>query len=243
MHDATASSGRIAKVLKYGGLSMATAIVVVLAAHIVWTRSGSNEWQVVSDENGIRISTLKTPGDSSLKYKVSMQVKSRLSDVVSFLSDTHTGNDLGAFDIERIEEVSAPPVFYAYDSYKLGMPAPFGEIEVMIINQYYQDPLTKQVSVNVHAAPNKRPLDNNVRRVVQLSNNWTLTPLENGSVDMESISQMDLGMPYVLANLAMPKVIDGQFDKIREILQRDSYKNKRPAFISELHEEQQADAR
>jgi hypothetical protein len=99
MHDAAASSGRIAKVLKYGGLSMATAIVVVLAAHIVWTRSGSNEWQVVSDENGIRISTLKTPGDSSLKYKVSMQVKSRLSDVVSFLSDTHTGNDLGAFDI------------------------------------------------------------------------------------------------------------------------------------------------
>src|SRR5215475_12429303 len=74
-----------ARLLRYKGIAVAGVFVVTLAAHVIWTRSGSNEWQVVSDADGIRISTLKTPGESSLRYRANMQVDSRLSDVVAFL--------------------------------------------------------------------------------------------------------------------------------------------------------------
>lgn len=220
--------------LKYGGWSIATVAFLACIAHLVWTHSGTGEWKLVSDQTGIRVSTLKVAGESALKYKVNMHVEARISDVVAFLSETETGNDLGAYDIRRIEAVSAPPVFYAYDTYKLRLPEPFGELEVVIINQYAQDPETKTVRVNVNAAPNKLPLDASIRRVVHLSNSWTLTPLTSGGVDMESVSEMDLGMPYVMANLAMPAVINEEFGKIRGLLKLAKYRNKQPAYIAEL---------
>jgi hypothetical protein len=233
---------RVSKVLKYGGLSLATVAFLAAMAHFAWTFSGTGEWQRVSGKDGIQISTLKVSGESALKYKVDMRVEARLADVVAFLSETETGIDLGAYDIRRLEAVSAPPVFYAYDTYKLRLPEPFGELEVVIINQYAQDPDTRTVRVNVNAAPNKLPPDASIRRVVHLSNCWTLTPLPGGGVNMESISEMDLGMPYVLANLAMPSVIQENFGNIRALLKLDKYKNKHPAFIAELADPDVADA-
>jgi hypothetical protein len=243
MNESTATGSSIAKVLRYGGMSLLGLFVVLLVAHVAWTNSGSNEWKVVSDKNGIRVSSMKTPGYSLLKYKVDMHVQSKLSDIVFYMSDLNTGYDVGASDIQRIEEVSASPVFYAYDTYKLAL-RPFGKLDVMIMNHYIQDPETKKVSINVYAAPNKKPVDPKVMRVVHLSNSFTLMPVQTRGVDIELISEMDLGLPYVLANLAMPGVIHEEFNKMREVLKKDRYKNKRPAFITELHEERQmSDAR
>jgi len=227
---------RVSKVFRYGGLSIAAIAFLATIAHFTWTLSGTGEWQDLDETDSIQIATLKVPGEGALKYKVRMHVDARLSDVVAFLSETETGNDLGAYDIRRLEEVSAPPVFYAYDTYKLRLPEPLGELEVVIINQYAQDPETKTVRVNVNAAPNKLPLDPGIRRIVHLSNSWTLTPLPDGGVNMESVSEMDLGLPYVMANLAMPSVIRENFSNIRALLKLDKYKNKQPAFIAELPE-------
>jgi hypothetical protein len=243
MSDSTVKkSGRLARVLKVAGLVNAVATVVVLVAHFVWTSSGSNEWRLASDKRGIKVWTLKSPGQSLLSYKVHMHVDSRLSDVVFYLSDLKTGADVGAFDIRRLEQVSAPPLYYVYDTYKLKLPRPFGLLEVMIVNQYRQDPVTKQVTLNVYAAPGKRPLQKNITRVVHLGNTWTLTPVESGGVDVESVLQMDLGTPYVLANLAMPSLVDEEFDKMRATLKKDKFKNRTPAFISEPYADQKVAA-
>jgi hypothetical protein len=245
MSDSIADrGGRTLRVLKRVSLGGAGVLLALLAAHVLWTSSGSNQWRVASDRNGIRVATLKTPGSSLLKYKVNLHVDQDLSGVVFYLTDLHTGADVGASGLRRIEQVAANPVNYVYDTYKLDLPRPFHRIEVLLVNQYYQDPATKQVRLNVYAAPNKEPLDRNVTRLVHLSNTWTLTPVESGGTDIESVSEMDLGIPYVLANMAMPGLVDEEFAKMREMLKKDRYKNGKPAFISELHPQQQvADAR
>ena len=239
-----AKSGRTLGVLKRTGIVIASVLVTLLAADLIWTSSGSNQWRVASDKDGIRVSTLKTPGSSLLKYKAAMHVDQDLSGVVFYLTDLHTGADVGASGLRRIEKVSADPVNYVYDTYKLDLPRPFHRIEVMIVNQYSQDPATKQVRLNVYAAPNKEPLDRNITRMVHLSNSFTLTPVESGGTDIESVLEMDLGIPYVLANIAMPGLVDEEMVKMREMLKKDRYKNRKPAFITELHGEQRvADAR
>jgi hypothetical protein len=236
MTDSTAKKGgRMGKVLNYGGKSILVLALVLLVADIVWTSSGSNQWNVVSDKDGIRVATMKTPGYSLFKYKVDMHVDNKLSDIVFYMSDLNTGYDVGASDIRRIEQVSSAPLFYAYDTYKLDL-KPFGKLDVLILNEYIQDPKTKKVSINVNAAPNKEPVNPNVMRIVHLSNNFTLTPVATGGVDIELISEMDLGLPYVLTNLAMPSVIPEEFGKMREMLKKDRYKNGKPAFITELDE-------
>lgn len=225
-------SGKRSRVLKRVGLSLGVVLVALLGAHIAWTNSGSNQWRVVSDHDGLRISTLKTPGYSLLKYKVDTHFDADLSQMLFILTDLDTGKDFGASDIRRIEAASAPSVFYAYDTYQLALPPPFGKVQVVILNQCYQDEATKQVHINIYAAPNKIPDDGSVSRVAHLSNNWTLTPAAGGGVNVESISEMDLGLPYLLANLAMTNVIEQQLDTMREMLKTDRYKQGQPLLFS-----------
>lgn len=233
MSDSTTRTpGKAARVLKRAGLSLGVVLVALLAAHVAWTNSGSNEWEVVSDQDGIRISALKSPGYSLMKYKVNVRFDAELPQVLFTLTDLDTGKDFGASDIKRIEAVTAPSVVYAYDTYKLTLPPPFGQIQAVILNQCYQDPETKRYHINVYAAPNKIPDDGTIARIVHLSNHWTLTPVSGGGVDVESTSEMDLGLPYVLANLAMPDVIGTQINTMREVLKKDRYKQGKPALLS-----------
>lgn len=219
------------KVLKRVCLSLGVLLVALFGAHLAWTNSGSNQWKLVSDQDGIRISALKSPGYSLMKYKVNVRFDSELPEVLFMLTDLDTGKDFGASDIKRIEEVSTPSLFYAYDTYKLTLPKPFGQVEVVLLNQCYEDPKTNRYHINIYAAPNRIPRDGDIPRVVHLSNNWTLTPV-TGGVDVESVSEMDLGLPYVLANLAMPEVIGSQIKAMREVMKTDRYKNGKPVLLS-----------
>jgi hypothetical protein len=229
------AGGKARKVIKRVCVTAFAVLVLVTAADIGWSGSGSNTWNVVSDADGIRVATLKTPGYSLYKYKVNMHVDARLSDVVYYLSSTTTGDDVGAKDVARLEAVSSEKVSYVYDTYKLDLPAPFGRADVVLINTQVQDPVSKTVKVNIFAAPNKKPVDPSIPRVEHLSNTWTLTPLASGGVDIESVSEFDLGLPALLANTAMPAVMADESSKMRALLRKDKYRNKTLAHITELN--------
>jgi hypothetical protein len=231
------AGGRVGGLLRrMGGWALAVA-AVLLVAHVAWVNAGSNEWKVVEEKEGIRVSRMKTPGYALMKYKVEMHLDSTLSAVVYYMSDLDTGYDAGATDLQRLQEVAVAPVFYAYDSYKLDL-KPFGMLDVVVVNHYVQEPDTKKVRINVYAAPNKKPADPNALRIVHLSDCFTLTPLERGGVDLELLSEMDLGLPYVMQNVFMPAVILDEMKKMRERLKKERYRNGRPAFITEPYPQQ-----
>ncbi len=237
MNDLTQTAGRKRRGWRFWGLCFLAVFCTTCLIDNLWERSGSNEWKLVSDANEMRVWSLKTPGNSLLKYRVKLHLDAELSDIVFFLTDLQSGADVGAYDIDRLEQVSTPRATYVYDTYKVKLPWPIGVIEAMIINLYTQDPQTRQVNISIYAAPNKKPRDARVTRVVHLSNSWIITPLESGGVDVESVSEMDLGVPYVLANLAMPGVLADEVNKMRTVIKTDRYRNGRPAFIRELHED------
>ena len=237
MNDSNAKSGsKFAKVIKYGSRATLGLLAVLLVAHLVWTGSGSSEWKLVSDKDGIRVSTMKTPGYSLLKYKVQMHMDATLSEFMFYTTDLNTGSDVGAVNLQRLGEVVADPVHYVYDSYQLDL-RPFGKLDVMLMLYYNQDPVTKKIIVTVNGAPNKKPVDPNVMRVVHLSNTFTLMPVASGGLDFESVSEMDLGLPYVVQNFMMPDVEHVESAKMREMMKKDKYKHRKVAFITELHEE------
>lgn len=239
MNDASVKEqGRFRRFARRGGKWVLGLVAVLVVAHVAWVGSGSSRWRLVSDKDGIRVWSMKTPGYSLLKYKVEMHLDARLSDIVYYMSNLNTGYDVGASDIRRLEQVTADPMFYAYDTYKLDL-KPFGKLDVMIVNEYVQDPVTKKVDINVYAAPNKRAPDPGIPRVVHLSDNFTLTPLETGGVDLQLLSEMDLGLPYIVQNLVMPGVAHDESAKMRAMLKKDKYRNGKPLFITELHEQRQ----
>lgn len=236
MNDSTAATNsKTGSRLRSAGKWVLGLLAVLYVAHLAWTNSGSNEWEPVSDKDGIRVWSMKTPGYSLLKYKVEMRVESELSDIVFYMTDLDTGYDVGATDIQRLENIAVAPVSYAYDTYKLKLD-PFGKLDVMILNYYTQNPETGVVTINVNAAPNKKPVDPSVPRVIHLSNTFTLTPVPSG-VDLQLISEMDLGLPYILQNLVMPKVAHEESAKMRETLKKEKYRNGKPAFITEVRKD------
>ena len=226
MNETKKAGGKLAKLMKIAGV-LALLLVV---AHVAWVRSGSYEWTLVSDKDGIKIWAMKPPGSLLKKYKVQMQVQSDLSDIVFYFSDLDTGYDAGGTALRRIEKVADDPLFLVYDTYKVDLPT-FGNLDVVIVNHYMQDPKTGVVQINVQAAANKIPVDPAAKRIKHLSNNFTLTPLPNGGTNLELLSEMDLGIPYFLQNLKMAEVWHTEIAKMREILKRPRYRAGRPAFI------------
>lgn len=229
-------SGKVGKIFKYFSVWAVVVLAVLFAADFAWKQSGSNEWKLATERDGIRVYSLKAPGYRLLKYKALMHMDERLSDVTFYLTDLHTGYDLGATDIRRLGEVITPQLSYVYDTYKLSLPPPFGKREIVLLNTRVQDPVTKKVMISIYAAPNKLPPDTSITRVIRLSNNWTLTPLASGGVDIESVSELDLGLPYVLANLVMPDVLVQELGKMLKVIKKERYRNQTVPFITELNE-------
>lgn len=229
-------SGKVRKIFKYFSVSAVTLLAVLFAADTVWVNSGSNEWKLALERDGIRVYSLKTPGYRRLKYKLQMHVDARLSDVTFYLTDLNTGYDLGVTDIRRLEEVTTPQISYSYDTYKVPLPPPFDKRETVILNSRVQDPVTKTVRISIYASPNKLPVDPNITRIIRLSNNWTLTPVATGGVDIESLSEVDFEVPDLLQNLVMPEILVTELSKMPRLIKTKRYRNNTVPYITELNE-------
>src|SRR5262245_52056965 len=67
---------RLLKVLLIMSVSL---VALYFVASLAWRFSGSNEWKLVQDENGVKIYALKAPGSDLTKVKGVTRVRSTLS--------------------------------------------------------------------------------------------------------------------------------------------------------------------
>lgn len=210
-------------------------IAVSAAVHFAWTSSGSNEWKLVRDESGVQIYTLKAPGTPLLKFRAKTRVKTTLaSSVFLYRGDPSTNDDFGGQNFKVFDRIETPDVYIAYFSVEQPMPAPFGTKEIVALLNYAQDKKTKEVLINVQAAPCKTPPTPNTERVTNLSNSFRMTPLPNGEVDWEITIAADMGLFYPLANLAMPDLVfKGTLDQTKIVLKEKYQKVKLPS-VQEL---------
>ena len=216
-------------------LSLFTAIfVIVTISHFVWRASGSNEWKLVKDENGVKVYSLKAPGSTLLKFKADMRVQTRLSSAVFALrGDVSTANDFSGTNFKVIERIETPTLYMATYSVDQVMPPPLGTKEIVMQLHYMQDPETKKVVIHVEAAPGKIP-PKKIWRVKHLNNIFSVTPLGNGEVDWQMIMDVDMGVPYFLFNSVVPDSFVKDFAHMKELLETDKYKNAQLMSVQEI---------
>ena len=58
-------------------------VLVALAADTIWVASGSGEWKLAKDEDGVKVYTLKAPGDKMLKVRTVMEGDYTLTQLTS----------------------------------------------------------------------------------------------------------------------------------------------------------------
>ncbi len=210
-------------------------IAVCTAGHYAWKYSGSNEWKMIRDENGIQVFTLKAPGSALLKCKARMRVKTSLSSAVFLLrGDPSTNEDFGGGDFKVIERLETPDLYLAYYSVKQKMPPPFSTMELVVMLNYSQNKTTKAVEINVQAAPTKIPPTAGARRVTHLSNNFRITPLPNGEVEWEVSGDTDMGLFYPLENVAIPEYVFKDLSYHKNLVLTEKYQRAKLISVQEL---------
>jgi hypothetical protein len=228
------SKERIRKIVLFGILPL---LVLFIVGDWIYCRSGSDEWKLERDKDGIKIWTLKTPGSRTPKIKLTMQVKTKLASMIKLIEDPTSGPDVGATEVNMLDmKVSPTGDFRGYYECKIDLPFPFSDRQSVILILHSQDSVSKKIEMNVFAAPNKLPPNDSYVRPTHLHNIWHLTPLENGMVNIEYFQDADLGgsVPYFVDNVIATEALYQLFVKFQNFMNLEKFKNAKFDYIKEL---------
>lgn len=228
---------RWARALIYGGALLA---IVVFAANVLWTLSGSNQWTLEMEQDGVKVYSLKAPGAYNKQYKAVMRGKFTLNQLVAGLIENSTADNCkhhipGCMDVQVIQPWN-PRTMSDTVLWKLQLPAPFSPRETLIRSQISQDPATRVVTVDVIAAPNAAPRNPGTVRLTHMQNRWRYTPVGNGETEIEFLQDIDMGgfFPAFLLNLAgAQQTYAFIHDQLPGLLDKPALKTMRYDFIQE----------
>ena len=200
----TSRSRSVFKSVVFVGLIVYTVITI---ANWIWTMSGSTRWKLVREENGIKIYSMKVPGEAAEKFKGVVNVRSTLTGLVSLLGDPSMGKEIGCYDLKWLGGDSK----ISYVTFKIDppYPFPFRPRQFVVQSYVYQDKSSKEVLIQMVPALDRLPLDDRYLRVSDFYNRWRFTPQKDGVVEVEYIldDKFDGLVPYFLENWRRPRFI------------------------------------
>jgi START domain len=222
-------SKRLLKVLLVVSVSLVTLLFV---AHLIWRFSGSNQWELVQDQNGVKIYTMKAPGSGLTKIKGFVRVRSTLAGLLYFLTDPATCDYYGCQDSYIVERVDDQLL---YSTFRVNFPFPFQPRQFVTRSQIHQNAQTKEVLLVNAAAPDKVPPNDCCFRVTEMYNTLRLTPLGNGQVEIEYVLNTHEGgyLPDLLLNMIRPKVVYKVLHGMQKLLDKEKFQNAKLHFIQE----------
>jgi len=228
-------ASRKRRFLKYAAYGLLALVLILSISHLVWKASGSNDWELAIDKNGVKVWTQKTAGSELVKVKATTRVNSSLAGMVKLLEDLESCVDAMCYDAKVIQPIQTLPGHYAaYIRFKFDIPG-MKTRDYVLFQEHYQDPDSKKLEINIIAAPNRIPRDECCVRVTHLHNNWKITPLPNQELDIEFTQDTDIGgMPYLLANLALTQGTYEILHGMQALMDMDKYRNAQVSYIQEL---------
>ncbi len=228
---------RLKKAGKVFGIVVLLLVAIAGSAHLIWKYSGSNEWNLVADRNGIQVYERKAPGNVFKQFKGTMLVKAKLDSVAALMLDPKVCEleDYGCYESIALQAVNEQRGGSGYYSFKWRYPGNFQPRHYVIKVNFQQDPKTKEVFETVDAITDRMPTGEGCVRVTHMRNSWRLTPAGNGQVKIEYIVETAAGgfFPYFLDNLGGSEYIPFLLSKLPTWLENPKYRNADVAFIAE----------
>lgn len=180
-------------------------VILYFLAGLIWRYSGSNQWKLAYEKNGVKVYTLKMPGSDILQVRGVARYQSTVAGMVKLDTINNSLVAAGATDIADLGGDDQAK----YSTFRFNMGRLFRPREYVTRTQIYQNPITKQVLVETWATPEKLPPNPCCFRVTELHNSQRITPLGNGEIEVEYTMNMDLGgfVPAYLQNYGRVKVM------------------------------------
>jgi hypothetical protein len=221
--------------------------LVLLAAvvgHFTWVASGSGEWELAKDEDGIKVYTFKTSGDALMKVRTVMEGDYTLTQLTS--QHLIVGDNLevckewipGCKEMIRVQDFD-PVRGYDKDMWRVDLPGPFADRELLLTTMFEQNKQTKEIVLDVVSIPNTLPYTPGVVRIARMHNRWVYTPKANGKVEVSLIQDADMPgigfFPYILMNMTLVEESHKFFaTTLRTSLKEPRYVNAKLEFVEDI---------
>lgn len=223
------------KIFKYFLLTALSLLIVLTAAHFIWKASGSNQWELALEKNGVKVYTLKSPGTVWRKFKATAHIKTTLSNAVAAMKDTDiescrawihgcaTSQSVEAWDPQKLSFVQF---------YHVAVPFPLSPREFLLKTQFARDPGNQAVTAEFTAVPDELPRNSCCIRVSHVHNRWSFTPLTDDEVEVELVQDLDAGgfFPYFVYNRRMPQGLYVLFSRLPKLLNKEKFQNAKLDF-------------
>lgn len=231
---------RLIKVGKFSLLGIAGLIATLSIANWLYKLSGSNQWELELDKNGVQVYSLKTPGSSIKQFKGVVRGPYSLNQLVAGLVGDQTlqtcvewiPNCMGAQNIEPWDSAAHSET----TMWTFRFPWPLAPREFVNKSYVSQDKVTKVVRVDFLGAPNKIPPTPGRVRATDVHNYLTYTPLPDGMVEVVNVQHYSMAgvIPDALLNIARVKMMyEGLHDLYPRVLGKERYKRARYDFIED----------
>jgi hypothetical protein len=230
---------RGSKVLKVLGIGAASLAVLLVVAHFAWTYSGSNQWKLLIDRDGVQVYSLKEPGKTVQQYKAVGRVNTPTSRAVAAMKDVSD-----ATCAEWIPGCTAgievqpwnPQDLSLVQFYRVDLPSPMTSREFLYKMQFIPYPQDKSVGIEFTAMPSVLPPNDCCIRVTHMHNTWRLTPVENGELQVELIQDMSLGgsVPYFLFNAERPQAMYQVMRDLPKFFNKEKYDQEKFPFVESM---------
>ncbi|HLP42435.1 MAG TPA: hypothetical protein VK465_13080 [Fibrobacteria bacterium] len=229
---------RIAKKACIGALSLAGILSIL---NFIWVSSGSNKWKLIKDAQGIQIYTLKAPGSSLIRLKAVMTYKgfSLNHFVAAMIDDNHVENCKdwipGCVGMQQIERFNPATLSDSW-MIEMEMPWPLKTREFLYKSHLTQDKESKEIFIELIAAPSKVPTRDGFIRLDRIHNSWRYTPQPNGDIRIEH--QQYCGFNGVVPDFLVSMTsVYGTFDFLANylpgLLNKEKYRKAKFDFILE----------
>lgn len=208
-------------------------IVIGVIAHFVWQSSGSGEWEYVGEQNGVKVYSLKEPGEILTRFKGVTTVNTHMDALVKLVRDPSSCDVVGCYDSQDLEVVDDSLL---YTTFKYPLPEPMTHREYIIKSTFAQDPKTKAVEIHIIGEPDRLPPNDCCVRVTDLHNVWKFTPKGNSKYEIEFLTDFDIGgsLPYFMQNMGGADMLYEQLGYFQGYLDLEQYKNAEIGYVDDV---------
>jgi hypothetical protein len=234
MDDEASAAPPIIKIAKIVSLVSLTLVAIFSIAHLAWKNSGSNQWELEIDKDGVKVYSLKAPDSALKRFKGVTRVKTTLNRAVAAMLDPDLENCMdwlrGCVSLQQVEPWNLQGQ-YLINFYRTNSQPPFSPRESVLKVQVTQDAKSKAVLVEFTAIPDMLPKNDCCYRILYMRNSWRYTPLENGEIEVEHLQDVDRGIPYIRANMKAPGGIYFILTRLPKLLNKEKYHHASFDFI------------
>ena len=208
-------------------------ILLIIVCSSVMMGSAKAQWELVKDENGIKVFLRTVPGSKIKEFKGVTNINSSLDSIVAVLDDTEACPKWvhNCKDPVKLSEISFNEG-YVYQV--IDFPFPVKDRDLILHSVMTQNPDTKQVTIRLVAVPDYISETKNVR-IKRSDGFYLLKPLPDGSIEVtwQHHTEPGGGIPMWLVNALLVDTPFKTLNNLRKIVKGEKYQRARLKYSSD----------